>query len=138
MGKGFSRVGVMSQGGSTAPTWYAILKERVYKNGLRPKLVIVNGIMQGVVKTRMDARERGSVLVHTAEPDGVLLKKSWGSDQPAMVQRAMERRGELRSSVFSAFRLFFPGLYLDDAVGEAVDERSPPGSPLAPDRRHPA
>lgn len=115
LGKGFNRVAVMTQGGSTAPVWYTILKERVYKNGLKPKLVLINGVMQGVVKTRMDAWERGAVLVHTTTPDDVLMRKTWGSGQPVLVQRALERRGDLRRTIFSDFRLFFPGMFLGDA-----------------------
>ncbi|HNH47292.1 MAG TPA: hypothetical protein PKY30_09655, partial [Myxococcota bacterium] len=115
LGRGFDRVAVMTQGGSTAPVWYTILKERVYKNGLRPKLVLINGVMQGVVKTRMDSWERGAVLVHTTTPDELLMRKTWGSDQPALVQRALERRGDLRREIFSGFRLFFPGLFLSEA-----------------------
>ncbi|HNC97011.1 MAG TPA: hypothetical protein PKW90_12865, partial [Myxococcota bacterium] len=51
LGSDYRRVLVLAHEGSTAPTWYAMLKERAYKNGLRPKVVVISGVLNGLLTT---------------------------------------------------------------------------------------
>jgi hypothetical protein len=97
LGEDYRRVLVLAHEGSTAPTWYAMLKDRAYKNGLRPKVVVISGVLNGLLATYVPPSQRAAILAHLPEPDAVLLKKTWGSSRSPTMDRALEHRAALRA-----------------------------------------
>ena len=116
LGSDYRRVLVLAHEGSTAPTWYAMLKERAYKNGLRPKVVVISGVLNGLLTTWIPPSQRAAILAHLPEPDAVLLKKTWGSSRSPTMDRALEHRASLRAPVLSFFRLLLPALAVPNAA----------------------
>lgn len=121
LGPDYRRVLVLAHEGSTAPTWYAMLKDRAYKNGLRPKVVVISGVLNGLLTTWIAPSQRAAILAHLPEPDAVLLRKTWGSSRSPTMDRALEHRASLRAPVLSFFRLLLPSLALPNA-GSRTDE----------------
>ncbi len=91
-------------GGSTAPTWYSILKDRVYGNGAQPRLVVLGCYLSGLVATQLDDDEYALLAEQIAVPDDVLAEKTWRTALPTAWDRAAKRAAEQRDAALAAFR----------------------------------
>lgn len=118
------RVARFAQNLASAPAWYAILKERVYGNGLEPRLVLLVATTDYLLEVHPPASRMVGLEQHFAEPNEVLRARTWNSRLPATLQRALDRRRVLRDPVVSAFRdplveLFFGGKNGAELAAEA-------------------
>ena len=118
------RVARFAQNLASAPAWYAILKERVYGNGLEPRLVLLVATTDYLLEVHPPASRMVGLEQHFAEPDEVLRARTWNSRLPATLQRALDRRRVLRDPVVSAFRdplveMFFGGKNGAELAAEA-------------------
>lgn len=105
---------------ASAPAWYAMLKYRVYGNGLRPRVVALVATMDYLLETRPPGKRMSALEEHFAEPDAVLAAKTWNTRLPALLQRAMDQRTQLKDPVVSAFRDGAVGLLLGGSAGDRV------------------
>lgn len=108
-------------GGEMAPVWYAVLRDRVYGNGKRPRLVVLGAYLSGVVATRLDDVEYSLLQRHVAVPDEVLLRKTWRTAPPSAGQRLVDRATAGREAVVSAFRYGPASLWLDGAAARVTE-----------------
>ncbi len=98
------RVARFAQNIASAPTWYAILKERVYGNGLRPRLVLLFATADYLLEVRPPPSRRAGLEQHFAEPDEVIRALTWNTHLPAPLQRALDQRQLLRDPAVALFR----------------------------------
>lgn len=93
------RVSVLSYGGSWAATWYAALKNRVYAEGMTPRLVVVVGTLDFMLRADRPEAVRGAefrALLTDDEP--VLDAKVLGRSRlRGPLGDVWERRGEVGS-----------------------------------------
>lgn len=115
LGKALSATGtpaaIVSIGAANAPVWYALLKERVYGNGLRPALVVLPVGLASALATRLPAAQAERLAEQMPVPDDVVMARSYGSRVPAHLQRLIDRRGSLRDPILDTFRTAFPRLF---------------------------
>lgn len=107
---------ILPVGASSAPTWYAVLKERIYANGLEPRLVFLPVSVATAMVTRLSPGQMLKVKDQMPVPDSVVSRRTLGSNTPPALQSLLEHRGELRDPLLEGFRNFLPAvLYrLDD------------------------
>lgn len=112
--------------GSSAPVWYAILKERVYGNGLSPKFVVIPATVWTLLTNRLPPAEMREVLEQMPVPDEVVTRRSLDPRLPAALQRFSQRRADLRDPLLQGFRNLLPRLLFGvdpsgvEAAGTAV------------------
>jgi hypothetical protein len=111
------RVVRFAQNLASAPAWYAILKERVYGNGLSPRLVLLVATPDYLLEVRPPASRMAGLEQHFAEPDAVLRARTWNTRWPAAVQRALDQRSVLRDPVVAWFRDGLVNLCFGDGGG---------------------
>lgn len=114
------RVARFAQNLASAPTWYAILKERIYGNGLKPRLVLLVATTDYLLEVHPPPARMTGLEMHFAEPDEVLRARTWNSRLPAPLQRAYDRREVLRDPVVAAFRNPLVELFFDTDDGGAL------------------
>ncbi len=88
--------GVLQAYGSTAPTWYAMLRYRVFEQGLRPRLVLITADVPSMLSTRPSGRSLTTLSEQMPAADAVLAEKALGG-HPLWVrfqgQRVVWREG---------------------------------------------
>lgn len=103
------RISVLGEPGSASAMWYAILKDRVYGNGAKPRLVVLVATMGTMMQGRVPT-ERVSVLAElAAEVDGPLAEKGGLPSAADPWRLAMTQRAKLRDGWVSAVRRGFVG-----------------------------
>ena len=107
---------------ASAPMWYALLKERVYGNGLRPRAVVLVATLDYLLTVRPRAAHMAGLEEHFAEPDAVVRARTWNTRWPAPLQRALDHRGQLRDPLVAWFR--------DAPVGWAFADAEADGAAL--------
>ncbi|MDP2304677.1 MAG: hypothetical protein Q8P18_01450 [Pseudomonadota bacterium] len=97
--------------GTTAPVWYAVLKNRVYGTGKKPKLILVYSTFDWALAARPSGEtERAVLLAQMGSDEEVLRRKSLGAGAGgAMWDRVRRRRTESHAAMM--------GLVRDAAVG---------------------
>ena len=126
-------VGVsLSLNSSTAAHWYAMLRERVYAAGQRPRLVVVAApLVMAVDPAPLGAKALAMLADQAPVPDAVLAQKVYGSARPAWVERLVRRRAKWSRNVIDAVRgplvgacfgAGGEGLAVHDAAAAAVFE----------------
>ena len=108
---------------ASGPAWYAMLKYRVYANGLRPRVIALVATMDYLLETRPPGKRMSALEEHFAEPDAVLAAKTWNTRLPALLQRALDQRTRLKDPFVNAFR--------DGAVGLLVEGAGAPADRVA-------
>ena len=100
---------------SSAPAWYAFLRERVYAAGYEPDLVVIYGTLAGMLDVQPNAwwsRER-TRNAHLTGTDAA-QRKVMGGRLSARVDRARTRGSALRTSFIETFRdLLLGALYAE-------------------------
>lgn len=130
---------------SPAPVWYAMLKERVYANGVDPAVVLLAVSFAPALTVALDPGAEQKLLAQMPEPDAVVTRRSYGVALPPALHRVVQRKAELRDPILGAFRAALPGLVQGvdaagvDAAGEAVfpsdhDEAGPRAIPVVESR----
>lgn len=107
---------------SSAPVWYAVLKERVFGNGLKPKLVVLPISIATAMVTRLPPAQMAKLADQMPVPDDVVARRSDPFGLPPALHHALERRSDLRDPLLAAFRDAAPRLLLGqdaEAVAEA-------------------
>ncbi len=99
-------VSLLTQGGSGPAHWYAILKNRVYANGHRPKVVMVFDLLSRFSDTQPVGVSGDSLLRMQIRPDDTLvLQKAYGRQaESAYMSRVRQRRDSWRTDVLAAIR----------------------------------
>ncbi|MFZ5481571.1 MAG: hypothetical protein ACOZNI_32715 [Myxococcota bacterium] len=99
--------------GTTAPVWYAILENRVYATGKKPRLIVVYSTFDWVLATRPTGEaERAMLLAQMGADEPVLRAKSLGEGVGgATWDRVRRHRTELHTAMM--------GFVRDAAVGLA-------------------
>ncbi|MSQ02526.1 MAG: hypothetical protein EXR71_11670 [Myxococcales bacterium] len=121
------RISVLGEPGSASAMWYAILKDRVYRNGARPRLVVLVATMGTMMQGRVPT-DRVSVLAElSAEVDEPLAQKGGLPSAADPWRLAMAQRGQLRDGWVAATRRLFvsfgfggDGETLSTAAADAV------------------
>lgn len=105
---------------STAPTWYAILKNRVFANGHRPRLVLLPTIHPLLATTGT----AGNDLILTTQMGPVeplILQKTFGADAGLpLLARAEHTRDRDRERLFTLLRNAGAGLLADEQASVAT------------------
>ncbi len=118
--------------GSVAPTWYAMLRYRVFEGEHHPRLILVTADVPSMLETLPTGRGLVTLGQQTDAPDDVLARKALGGS-PTWA-RMKEKRGKWRAGVQDAIRdtvvqAAFPSLYAnaggtDDALGRVFAQGS--------------
>lgn len=111
---------ILSSPSSSAPVWYAMLKERIYAHGLKPELVIIPVSVPTALTVRLLPTQAGRLTEQMPVLDDVVLARSYGALVPARVQQVLDRRATLRDPLLEQFRTAFPRLFFG-ADRTAVD-----------------
>ncbi len=119
------RTTLLSQPGSSAPIWYAILKNRVVATGEPLRLAVIVATPDLMVVTRPPRANMKDLTQHFAVPDEALLQKTWGGRRPTSWERALEGRAMYRDAVVAVFR--------DRVVGRAFAGGEAGGAALLED-----
>lgn len=86
------RVASGAEPGTRPANWYVILENRVYGQGLRPKLVVVGMIPSTLVQTEIRSEmARQSLAAHVGSYEPVVDRKVHGRETPAAWRYRMER-----------------------------------------------
>ena len=104
---------------SAAPIWYAILKERVYANGLEPGLIVLPVSISTAMVTNVGDVMAERLSEQMPVPDEVVARRAFGYGRFPMLEGALAARGELRDHFLHAFRDALPR-WLLGAKAEAV------------------
>ena len=113
-------------GASVAAVWYAVLKERVYGNGLTPDLIIMPISLASALNPDLPGFNGKRLTDQMPEPDAVVLRRSYGSNRAPELQRVLDRRATLRDPLLNRFRRIGPSWFFGadeedlDAAGRAV------------------
>lgn len=89
--------------GGSGPVWYAMLRERVYAHGLRPKLVVLMGYLSAVARTRLPDSGAFMLEEQVSEPDAVLREKGGLVPRDAL-GRVQDRARNVQARWTSLFR----------------------------------
>jgi hypothetical protein len=116
--------------GTTAPVWYAILKNRVYGTGQKPKLILVYSTFDWVLSAVPSGEaERAVLLSQMGSEEPVLRHKTLGEGTGgADWDRVRRRRTEAHTALMGFVRDAAVGLALAPSEG---DDRVAAGAALA-------
>lgn len=103
---------LLQVGASSAPVWYAILKERVYGNGLHPRLIVLPVSLGTAMMTRMPPAHMEKLLAQMPVPDEVVSRRSLGYGRFPIWERILDARRSVRDVALHAFRDAPPRLLL--------------------------
>lgn len=120
-----SRIVPLGVNGTGAPVWYAVLKNRVYAHGQRPKTVVVYATLRMMLQVDLPSEIQRKVLAaQLLEPDAVLNRKVFGAAfSDPRIQRILTRRTELRQGWTESVRDLATGLVLAPPGDGTVAER---------------
>jgi hypothetical protein len=105
---------------SSAPVWYAILKKRVYGNGLRPKIIVLPIVITTAMVTQLPPAQMAKVTAQMPVPDEVIMRRTLGSSVPPAIHHLLEHRGDLRDPLLGAFRDALPRWILGAAHADVA------------------
>jgi hypothetical protein len=109
----------IKENGSSAPTWYTLLKYRVFENGHRPKVVVVVAWLAPMLETKLTAPKSLAVLNrHFAEPDAVLATRTLAD--AGLVGSLRSRAEAVKAGWMEALRDGVVGLIFGEAPEEAL------------------
>lgn len=98
---------------TSAPTWYAVLENRVFAAGHKPKLVVVYGPLSRILETQPQGeidRQRLEAQLGPVEP--VIDRKVFGREgDGGLLDRARNRRTELHGALMEGVKDFSVGLF---------------------------
>ncbi len=95
----------LRENASPAPTWYAMLKFRLYEANYQPKLVlVVNSLTAMLLPRPVSATDMARMEQHFAEPDEVLSRKVFGGSRDPWRDRVEDRRTRLHQDGLNALR----------------------------------
>ncbi len=78
--------------GTSAPVWYAVLKNRVYSNGHRPRLLVIFAPLETALTTDLPAEPARAVLAaQLGEDEPVVTRKVFGGVFDAEVRERLRR-----------------------------------------------
>jgi hypothetical protein len=104
--------------GSRAGTWYAVLKNRVYANGYRPRLVIVGTSLNFLLDQTLAGNAREQLEEQLTDDEPVIDAKVFGASWSWLpLKRARGRRGAIKTGVLVSTR--------DIAVGALMGGQEP-------------
>jgi len=108
--------------GTTAPVWYAILKNRVFGTGQKPKLILVYSTFDWTLAAAPSGEaERAVLLAQMGAEEDVLRRKALGEGTGgAGMERVRRRRTEAHGALMAFVR--------NAAVGVTLAERGPDGT----------
>lgn len=89
--------------GGSGPVWYAMLRERVYAHGQRPKLVVLMGYLSAMARTRLPESGAFMLTEQVSEPDAVLRDKG-GMAPETPLGRVQARARNVQARWTSLFR----------------------------------
>jgi len=118
LGVSADQVAVLPVYTSSAPVWYAVLKERVYGNGGSPSLILLPVSIGTALATRPSQGQVGQILDQMPTPDATVARRSMGGPLAARVRMLLAHRGDLRAPLLGRFRGLLPRLLL------GADERA--------------
>lgn len=117
-----AKVSVLSVGLTTAPVWYAMLRERVYGNDCKPRLIVLPVSLGGALVVRPSAIRMAELYQQMPVPDEVVSRRTLGDPTEVRIQWLLSHRGDLRDPLLNAFRDLLPRRVLGqdaDAVAAA-------------------
>lgn len=106
------------QHSSQPPTWYAMLKYRIYATSARPRLILLVTAVPPLLETLPE--DFKDFEQHFSEPDEVLLRKVWKGQGSQLWTRALGRRGGLRDHLLAEMRAAIVGLAFHPTDGESL------------------
>jgi len=134
------KVAVLPINASSAPVWYAVLKERVYGNAVKPDLVLLPVALGSALVRQPKQTQLVQLLEQMPTPDETVARRCMGGPTAARLRMFLAHRGDLRAPVLGAFRGALPRLLLgkDDraltaasaiALGEMHGSKDPRALP---------
>lgn len=114
------KAATLRENASPGPTWYTLLKFRLFEAGYRPKVILVVSSLNAMLRTRPDG-EMGMARLqqHFAEPDDVLARKLLGGNP--RWRRMKERRTQLRASILDDLKYTVAGSKADEDLEKVFD-----------------
>lgn len=111
--------------GTGAPVWYALLKNRVFANGYKPKLVIVYGTLLMMMQADLPSENQREVLAkQLGESDPVIDHKVFGEAwSDPRIQRILTSRTVLRQSITDTVRDVAAGWFIAPPGTEPLTTR---------------
>jgi len=132
LGLGEGEVHTLWVAGTRPPHWYLLLKNRLFANGHRPRVILVVNTLQALLETRVvEERQRARLAEHMGEHEPVIQEKTFGEvgGDSLYRRRAQTRRGAFQASLLDGARdlvvgALFAGLHPDGllAAGHALAE----------------
>lgn len=109
--------------GTTAPLWYAIAENRVFRAGHRPKLIIVYSTFDWTLSVTVGELQRGHLLTQLGDEEPVLDQKVLGREtsNPTLA-RVLERKGSVRDHLTGWLRDITVGLLFAEPGEEGLRE----------------
>ncbi|MCB9680308.1 MAG: hypothetical protein H6733_02475 [Alphaproteobacteria bacterium] len=111
---------------ATAAHWYAIMKNRVFANGYRPRAVIMVGALTTMLTPDVLMESNVERLVNQlSDNEPVIGRKVFGTDEPGDFHYLYmrEQAGQLRDMILETFRDHALGLFLRGKTGSEVGMR---------------
>jgi hypothetical protein len=112
-----ARVTTLHVNGSKAPTWYLLLKNRVFAQGHRPHAVVIVGASRAMLGNQIEGYV---VLEHNAHRGSVeeVVDAKTSGEQPGPVQWkwAKLRRDQLRANILDSIRRWTTSMVFANAI----------------------
>jgi len=98
-------IALVSIPNSVGAHWYAVLKNRVFGGGYRPKLVVVvSGLQSMLLNTPLTESSYVNLRVHLSESEDPEITQRVKSDTRLQMARLREKRGQVRLAVTGLLR----------------------------------
>ena len=98
-------IALVSIPNSVGAHWYAVLKNRVFAGGYRPKLVVVvSGMQSMLLNTPLTESSYVNLRVHLSDTEDPEITKRVRTDTRLQVARLREKRGQVRLAVTGLLR----------------------------------
>ncbi len=112
----------IKENGSPGPTWYAMLKYRVFEAGHRPKLVLMVSTLSHMLTAKPENAEGMMRLQHHfGSPDEALQRKVFGAEGSALWLRVKDRRTRLKEAIMDGLKERAAGAEADRALEVLFD-----------------
>lgn len=111
------------ENGSSAATWYTLIKNRVLGAGLQPRVVIIAATAQGMLRTGSPNEfDQRALLDHLGDHEPAVWLKTYGRTSPNRLQASADRRRrDLRAATIQSVRRWGAALAGSEELDAAMN-----------------